>query len=110
MRLDDPASDHLRTVPLADSAVTIRKLLSYSGGVDTPAPDSGYADTVSSRPGVAVRASTAAQRSPRDRQARRARRLRRARAAHSGRHRFGLRCGRRAAFPKLRRRQAPVRT
>ena len=46
MRLDDPANDHLRTVRLADSAVTIRELLSYSGGVDNSAPGSAYADTV----------------------------------------------------------------
>jgi len=44
--LDDAANDHLRTVRLADDAVTIRELLSYSGGVDDPAPGSGYADTV----------------------------------------------------------------
>jgi CubicO group peptidase (beta-lactamase class C family) len=46
IRLDDPANDHLRTVRLADSAVTVRELLSYAGGVVTPAPGSGYADTV----------------------------------------------------------------
>ncbi len=32
--LDDPANDHLRTVRLADDTVTIRELLSHSGGVD----------------------------------------------------------------------------
>jgi len=46
VRLDDPANDHLRTVRLADGAVTVRELLSYAGGVDTPALGSGYADTV----------------------------------------------------------------
>ena len=46
IRLDDPANDHLRTVRLADGTVTIRELLSYSGGVTTPAPGSQYADTV----------------------------------------------------------------
>ena len=46
VRLDDPANDHLRTVRLADSAVTIRELLSYSGGVDNSAPGGGYANTV----------------------------------------------------------------
>jgi CubicO group peptidase (beta-lactamase class C family) len=46
IKLDDPANDHLRTVRLADDAVTIRELLSYSSGVDNPAPGSGYADTV----------------------------------------------------------------
>jgi CubicO group peptidase (beta-lactamase class C family) len=46
IRLDDPVNDHLRTVRLADGAVTIRELLSYSGGVDDPAPGSGYADAV----------------------------------------------------------------
>jgi CubicO group peptidase (beta-lactamase class C family) len=46
VRLDDAANDHLRTVRLADGTVTVRELLSYSGGVDTPALGSGYADTV----------------------------------------------------------------
>jgi CubicO group peptidase (beta-lactamase class C family) len=46
VRLDDAANDHLRTVRLADSAVTIRELLSYSGGVDNHAPGGAYADTV----------------------------------------------------------------
>jgi CubicO group peptidase (beta-lactamase class C family) len=46
MGLDDAANDHLRTVRLADDAVTIRELLSYSGGVDDPAPGNGYADSV----------------------------------------------------------------
>ncbi len=46
VRLADAANDHLRTVRLADDAVTIRELLSYSGGVDNPAPGGGYADTV----------------------------------------------------------------
>jgi len=45
-RLDDRANDHLHTVRLANDAVTIRELLSYSGGVDNPAPGSAYADTV----------------------------------------------------------------
>jgi CubicO group peptidase (beta-lactamase class C family) len=44
--LDDPANDHLRAVRLADGTVTVRELLSYAGGVNTPAPGSGYADTV----------------------------------------------------------------
>ena len=34
------------TVRLADDAVTIRELFSYSGGVDNPAPGDGYSDTV----------------------------------------------------------------
>ncbi|HEX3961345.1 MAG TPA: serine hydrolase domain-containing protein [Trebonia sp.] len=46
VRLDVPANDHLRAVRLADGAVTVRELLSYAGGVDTPAPGSEYADTV----------------------------------------------------------------
>jgi beta-lactamase family protein len=45
-RLDDAANDHLRTVRLAGGAVTIRELLSYSGGVDNPAPGGAYVDTV----------------------------------------------------------------
>jgi CubicO group peptidase (beta-lactamase class C family) len=35
--LDARANDHLRTVRLADDAITIRQLLSHSGGVDNPA-------------------------------------------------------------------------
>jgi hypothetical protein len=35
--LDDPASAHLRTIRLADDAVTIRELLTHTGGVDSPA-------------------------------------------------------------------------
>ena len=34
--LDDPANAHLRTVRLADEAVTVRDLLGHTGGVDTP--------------------------------------------------------------------------
>jgi CubicO group peptidase (beta-lactamase class C family) len=34
--LDDPANAHLRTIRLADDAVTIRELLSHTGGVDSP--------------------------------------------------------------------------
>ena len=36
--IDDPANDHLRTVRLADDAITVRELLSHAGGVDAPAP------------------------------------------------------------------------
>jgi CubicO group peptidase (beta-lactamase class C family) len=43
--LDDPANDHLRTVRLADDAVTVREVLTHTGGVDTPAEL--FADTVS---------------------------------------------------------------
>jgi hypothetical protein len=35
--LDDPASRHLRAIRLADDGVTIRELLSHTGGVDSPA-------------------------------------------------------------------------
>jgi hypothetical protein len=35
--LDDPANDHLRTVRLADDTVTVRELLTHTGGVDHPA-------------------------------------------------------------------------
>jgi CubicO group peptidase (beta-lactamase class C family) len=35
--LDDPANHHLRAVSLADDAVTVRNLLSHTGGVDNPA-------------------------------------------------------------------------
>jgi CubicO group peptidase (beta-lactamase class C family) len=34
--LDDPANAHLRTVRLADEAVTVRDLLGHTGGVGTP--------------------------------------------------------------------------
>jgi len=36
--LDDPANSHLRTIRLADDAVTVRELLSHTGGVEDPAP------------------------------------------------------------------------
>jgi|HubBroStandDraft_6_1064221.scaffolds.fasta_scaffold85350_2 CubicO group peptidase (beta-lactamase class C family) len=36
--LDAPANDHLRAVRLADDSVTVRELLSHTGGVDNPAP------------------------------------------------------------------------
>jgi CubicO group peptidase (beta-lactamase class C family) len=42
--LDDPANDHLRTIRLADGAVTVRDLLRHTGGVDSPAEL--FADTV----------------------------------------------------------------
>lgn len=42
--LDDPANRHLRAVRLADDAVTVRDLLSHTGGVDNPAEL--YADSV----------------------------------------------------------------
>ena len=35
--IDDPANAHLRTVRLADGAVTVRDLLSHTAGVDSPA-------------------------------------------------------------------------
>ena len=44
--IDDPANDHLRTVRLADDAVTVRELLSHAGGVDPPARANLYASTV----------------------------------------------------------------
>jgi CubicO group peptidase (beta-lactamase class C family) len=42
--LDDRANDHLRVVRLADDAVTVRELLSHTGGVDNPTDY--YADRV----------------------------------------------------------------
>ena len=42
--LDDPANHYLRAVSLADDAVTVRDLLSHTGGVDSPAEL--YADSV----------------------------------------------------------------
>jgi CubicO group peptidase (beta-lactamase class C family) len=44
--LDRPANDYLRTVRLASDAVTVRELLSHTGGVDSPA--GLFADTVPS--------------------------------------------------------------
>ena len=35
--LDDPANDHLRTVRLADDTITVRELLTHTGGVDSAA-------------------------------------------------------------------------
>ena len=37
LRLDDPANRYLRTVRLADDAVTVRELLLHTGGVEDPA-------------------------------------------------------------------------
>lgn len=34
--LDDPVNGHLRSLQLADDAVTVRELLSHTGGVDSP--------------------------------------------------------------------------
>jgi CubicO group peptidase (beta-lactamase class C family) len=42
--LDAAANDHLRTVRLADDAITVRQLLSHAAGVDNPAQL--YADSV----------------------------------------------------------------
>jgi hypothetical protein len=42
--LDAAANDHLRTVRLADEAITVRQLLSHAAGVDNPAEL--YADSV----------------------------------------------------------------
>ena len=42
--LDAAANDHLRTVRLADDAITVRELLSHAAGVDNPA--GLYADSV----------------------------------------------------------------
>ena len=43
--LDDPANDHLRTFRLADDTVTVRELLTHTGGVDNPV-QSPFADSV----------------------------------------------------------------
>ncbi|MFG1708086.1 serine hydrolase domain-containing protein [Nonomuraea sp. M3C6] len=44
VRLDEPANAYLRTIRLADDAVTVRELLSHTGAVDSPA--SMFADRV----------------------------------------------------------------
>ncbi|MEV0403369.1 serine hydrolase domain-containing protein [Actinoallomurus sp. NPDC050550] len=44
VRLDDPADAQLRTIRLADEAVTVRELLSHTGGVD--GPEEMFADEV----------------------------------------------------------------
>ncbi|MDQ7910982.1 serine hydrolase domain-containing protein [Phytohabitans sp. ZYX-F-186] len=36
VRLDEPANAYLHTIRLADDAVTVRELLSHTGGVDSP--------------------------------------------------------------------------
>jgi CubicO group peptidase (beta-lactamase class C family) len=50
--LDARANEHLRTVRLADDAVTVRQLLSHTGGVDNPAEL--YADANPDTPGLAA--------------------------------------------------------
>jgi CubicO group peptidase (beta-lactamase class C family) len=42
--LDDPVNRHLRSLRLADDAITVRELLSHTGGVDSP--PSVWADSV----------------------------------------------------------------
>jgi CubicO group peptidase (beta-lactamase class C family) len=44
--LDTPANAHLHTVRLADDSITVRELLSHSGGVDSPPPADMFADRV----------------------------------------------------------------
>src|SRR6266511_3261720 len=44
--LDSPANDHLRTVRLADDAITVRELLSHTAGVDSPRLAELFADSV----------------------------------------------------------------
>ncbi|WP_238011232.1 serine hydrolase domain-containing protein [Dactylosporangium sp. AC04546] len=44
VRLDEPANAYLRTIRLQDDAVTVRELLSHTGGVDNPT--SVFADRV----------------------------------------------------------------
>lgn len=44
--LDTPANEHLRTVRLADDTITVRELLSHTGGADSPDLASLYADSV----------------------------------------------------------------
>jgi CubicO group peptidase (beta-lactamase class C family) len=42
--LDAPANDHLRTVRLADDTITVRELLGYTAGVNSPDPAGLFAD------------------------------------------------------------------
>ena len=44
--LDDPVSRHLRSLRLANDAVTVRELLAHTGGVDSPPPASLWAGSV----------------------------------------------------------------
>jgi len=44
--LDDPVNGQLRSLRLADDAVTVRDLLAHTGGVDSPLPLSLWADSV----------------------------------------------------------------
>lgn len=46
LNLDTPANTWLRTLRLADGSITVRELLSHSGGVDSPAPAAMVADRV----------------------------------------------------------------
>jgi hypothetical protein len=48
--LDEPVNGHLRSLRLADDAVTVRELLSCTGGVDSPS--SVRADSVADVAGV----------------------------------------------------------
>ena len=99
--IDDPANDHLRTVRLADNAVTVRELLSHAGGVDAPAPASlppanRYAGTVPSL--VSLYGPVLPCSGPRGRVSGKApRRLRGPLAADRRCHRIGLRHGGRPA-------------
>lgn len=44
--LDSPANDHLRTVRLADDAITVRELLSHTSGVGSPVTSQLFSDSV----------------------------------------------------------------
>lgn len=48
--LDDPVNEHLRSLRLADDAVTVRELLAHAGGVDSP--PSVWADAVADVAGL----------------------------------------------------------
>ncbi len=90
--LDRPVNDQIRTVRLEDAAITVRELLTHTGGVDSPAPSELLADSVpdlASVTGPVVGCSEPAWSGPAQQ-----RRLRRARPARRRRHRGAVCRGR----------------
>jgi CubicO group peptidase (beta-lactamase class C family) len=50
--LDDPVNGHLRSLRLADDAITVRELLAHTGGVDSPPSLSLWTDSAADAVGV----------------------------------------------------------
>ena len=56
VRLDGPANHHLRTVRLADGSVTVRELLTHTGGVDHPVePFAGHVPGLAALTGPVIK-------------------------------------------------------